>query len=331
MTGRQTVPIRAAAVGVTSVERYEPERQAEWDAFVRASRNGTFLFERAYMEYHRDSFVDCSVVVRSRSGTPLAVMPANRRGDLVESHGGLTYGGLVYGDAATAEAVLAALDAILGWLREEGVRSLRYRAIPYIYHRCPAQEDLYALSRRGGRLLHRAPLSVIELASAPPPQTRRARGVRRASAAGLRCGEHEDLAGYWRLLERVLGETYGAKPVHSLTEMIELRRRFPRQIRLFACHAGDQMVGGVLAYVMPAVARAQYIAASAEGRELAALDLLFDHLRHEAFAGKRFLDLGTSEAAGGSGPNHGVLEFKESLGARLVLQDTWEVTIPPEA
>ena len=34
-----------------SVEQYSPALREQWDAFVRASRNGTFLFLRDYMDY----------------------------------------------------------------------------------------------------------------------------------------------------------------------------------------------------------------------------------------------------------------------------------------
>lgn len=40
--------------------RYTPALKAEWDAAVEASRNGTFLFRRDYLEYHADRFPDCS-------------------------------------------------------------------------------------------------------------------------------------------------------------------------------------------------------------------------------------------------------------------------------
>ena len=311
-----------------SVEQYTPEHRREWDDFVRGSTNGTFLFERGYMEYHADRFADCSLMVRARpGGAAVGLLPANRRGSVVESHGGLTFGGVIRDQAMTLSRMLALLDAVAEFLRERAVRVLHYRAIPHVYHRGPGEEDLYALGLRGARLLHRAPLSVLDARHRVAPQKRRERGARRAAAAAVECGEHDDLQGYWRLLEHALEERYQARPVHTLAEMAELRRRFPGHIRLFASHAGGEMVAGVLVYESASVARTQYIAASPKGRRLGALDMLLGHLCDEVFATKPFIDLGTSDAAGGTGPNPGVLEFKESLGARLVVQDTWELPI----
>ena len=50
------------------LESYGPGDRAAWDAFVRASKNGNFLFLRDYMEYHRDRFEDASLVARRQRG-----------------------------------------------------------------------------------------------------------------------------------------------------------------------------------------------------------------------------------------------------------------------
>ncbi|HEV8240590.1 MAG TPA: GNAT family N-acetyltransferase [Thermoanaerobaculia bacterium] len=314
------------------LEPYGDGDRAAWDAFVRASKNGNFLFLRDYMEYHRDRFEDASLLARRRpGGPPLALLPANRRGATLESHGGLTFGGWVCGAEMTATAMLE-LFAVLGQrLAGDGVSLLRYRAVPHVYHRAPADEDVYALHRLGARVVRRAPLSVVDQRRPLPWQTRRRRGLKRAAASGLVCGESADHAGYWELLTAVLQETYDARPVHTLEEIERLRRAFPANIRLFTCRRGQALLAGVLVFESETVARAQYIAASEEGRREAALDLLFDHLLREVFAGKDWFDLGTSEGAEPGTLNGGVLEYKESLGARLVAQDTYELTIGGDA
>ena len=35
------------------IERYTDAQAGEWNAFVRSSKNGTFLFGRGYMDYLR--------------------------------------------------------------------------------------------------------------------------------------------------------------------------------------------------------------------------------------------------------------------------------------
>ena len=312
------------------VERYNPSCRDRWDQFVAESRNGTFLFLRHYMEYHQDRFEDCSLVIYDERDRLAALLPANRSGPTLASHGGLTYGGVVFDASMSVVRMAEVFDALLKHLRRESFTLLQYRAVPHIYHRVPSEEDLYVLARNGARLVHRAILSVIGSSHPLPPQTRRARGARKARAAGLACRESDDLAGYWALLTEVLWQTYRATPVHSLEEIVLLRRRFPDRIRLFGCYRGEEVVAGVVVFESSRVARAQYIAASEEGKRLGALDLLFRHLLHEVFAAKAYFDLGTSESSDGRDLNRGVLEFKESLGARTVAQDTYELTIFPD-
>lgn len=309
------------------VERFTDAARGLWDELVRNSRTGTFLFLRDYMEYHQDRFEDHSLIFREERGEPVALLPASRRGEVLESHGGLTYGGIVSDASLTAARMLDVFDALLEYLRRESFVLLRYRAVPHIYHRVSAEEDLYALTRNGARVVRRATLSVIDTRHPVAAQSRRRRGAQKARGGGLVCRESDDLAAYWSLLGAVLLETYGARPVHSLEEMALLKRRFPRNIRLFGSFQGTSLVAGVLVYESPTVARAQYIAASEAGKRLAALDLLFDFLLREVYPDKPYFDFGTSESADGRDLNRGVIEFKESLGARTVVQDTYELPV----
>ena len=45
------------------IRHYEPQSASEWNAFVAESKNGTFLFDRRYMDYHSDRFADSSFMV----------------------------------------------------------------------------------------------------------------------------------------------------------------------------------------------------------------------------------------------------------------------------
>src|SRR5262249_47787360 len=134
--------------------RYSPDRKAAWDEFVARSKNGTFLFRRDYMDYHADRFHDSSLMAFQRNHL-IAVLPANREGDALVSHGGLTYGGFVAGDRLRTAHVLDLFAALLDHAREAGVRTVTYKPVPHIYHRVPAEEDLYALFRQRARLVRR--------------------------------------------------------------------------------------------------------------------------------------------------------------------------------
>ena len=79
---------------IINIERYTAEKAAEWDEFVAKSKNGTFLFDRNYMDYHADRFADFSLMFYNDKHKLCALLPANIDDGTLYSHQGLTYGGL---------------------------------------------------------------------------------------------------------------------------------------------------------------------------------------------------------------------------------------------
>ena len=127
------------------VARYDTADEHDWNVFVRSSKNGTFLFDRGYMDYHADRFCDFSLVVRDHREAVIAVLPASKRERTLISHEGLTFGGFVSSARMTSARMLMVLDVSLEFLRSEGFEELVYKAVPHIYHSLPAEEDGYAL------------------------------------------------------------------------------------------------------------------------------------------------------------------------------------------
>ena len=79
------------------IRSYHKELADEWNALVAESKNGTFLLNRNYMDYHADRFADASLMMYDDRHRLLAALPANYEADVraVYSHHGLTYGGLI--------------------------------------------------------------------------------------------------------------------------------------------------------------------------------------------------------------------------------------------
>jgi hypothetical protein len=312
---------------VYSTQRYGTELQEQWDIFVRASRNGTFLFERGYIEYHADRFVDDSLVFRDRASRIVAVLPASREGDGVISHGGLTYGGLVVGPEAGTCAALALLETALTHYRTTGARTLTYKCVPHIYHKLPAEEDLYALFRSGASLLRRDVSSSVVPGARPALQERRRRGVRKACNAGVVVERSSDFASFWKVLEGNLEERHGLRPVHDLTEIEMLAGRFPGAIKLFVARQEAEVVAGTVIYETQMVAHAQYIGSSPRGKEAGALDLLFDQLIGVVYRDKPYFDFGISTEAGGQVLNEGLVNYKEGHGATATVCDFYRIDL----
>ncbi len=331
-----------------TVVQYSVNNQRLWDQFVRQSRNGTFLLERSFMDYHADRFADCSLMVYDgvelsdeerdfalRLDGLVALFPANwvEEERCVYSHQGLTYGGLIVRQDATQVQVLEAMQAIMRYCMDMfQARRVVYKPIPYIYSTIPAQEDLYALFRIGARLTARAVSSTVPLRSPLKMRTLRIRQARKALEHDLyidrlRENDAEGLCDYWALLTDVLQEQHGVVPVHSVEEMSLLISRFPREIKVYLVKHEAQVVAGCVVFLCRKVAHVQYIASGKEGREWGALDLLFRHLITEQFKTLDYLDFGISTEQGGRRLNEGLIFQKEGFGGRAVCYDTYEIPL----
>ena len=306
------------------IVRYTADKAGEWNDFVAQSKNGTFLFDRHYMDYHADRFEDYSLMVLRR-GKLFALLPANREHDVLFSHRGLTYGGLVVGDKAVADDVCQAMAAVNDHLHGVGIARVVYKTIPYIYLRIPSDEPLYALTEVcRARLLSRDIASVVRLDRQLKISELRRRGVRKATAHGVVWRWSDDLPAFWHLLSENLREKYDSRPVHALDEILLLHERFPDNIRLCAAYIGDEMVAGTLLYVTPFVVKTQYISASPHGKAVCALDLLFSNLIADLSGQYSYLDMGTSALDHSTELRLPLIFQKEGFGARAVCYDTYE-------
>jgi hypothetical protein len=309
-----------------NVERYTPPLLAQWDQFVEESKNGTFLFKRAYMDYHADRFNDISLICRFKDRI-IAVLPANINEATVHSHQGLSYGGFVVGSDMTTPLMGEVFTAVLQWLRDSGAAKLVYKTVPHIYHRQPAEEDRFVLSQLGASLCRRDVLSVIDNATTPKVQSRRRRGARRAENAGLQISETGDFDAFWRILAQRLKVAHQVRPTHAAAEIALLKKRFPSAIRLFVGSQDATAMAGVLMFETERVAHVQYMAASDEGLKTGALDLLLFHLVEGVFRSKRYFDFGHSNIPGSGELNLGLIEQKEGFGARTSVQDHYELAL----
>jgi hypothetical protein len=308
---------------VIRIERYCDNQAAMWDRFVAESKNGTFLIQRSYMDYHCDRFQDHSLLIYH--GDELAaLLPANVREQAVYSHQGLTYGGFIMSNAMGAPLMLDIFGAVAAYARRQGWLAVHYKPIPHIYHRTPAEEDLYALFRAGGTLVRCDVTSAISRRFPLGYSGRRRRGIKKALKAGVQFERSEDYESFFRLVTEILETKYHVRPTHTAAEMALLAGRFPNQIALWvAGGGGEEMLAGVIMYASTQVAHAQYIATSPQGRHCGALDALFDYLIGTVYAATPVFDFGISTEQQGKVLNAGLVSQKEEFGARSIVHQTW--------
>jgi len=311
-----------------TIEPYTPAEASLWDATVETSRNGTFLLRRGYMDYHSHRFADRSLLVRDARGGIAALFAAADQSmsggtpDEIVAHPGLTYGGLVLPHDIYGSEVVDIMECVADYWRQQGRKRMLYRSIPWIFHRQPAEDDVYALFRLGAQL-HSCTLASVWLTeSAPQRNQNTRRNIARGRAEGILVDRSTRWHDFHALLSATLAERHGATPVHSADELYRLAKAFPDNISLHTASAPDgEMLAGTVIFSTATTDHVQYIASTEQGRSRRALPVLFDTLMKASTA--RCFDFGTSNENSGRILNHGLNHQKGGFGARGVAYNTW--------
>jgi len=277
------------------------------------------------MEYHSDQFEDYSLLIYDE-GKLVSVLPANRVGDAIYSHQGLTYGGLVFQKNIKLGNTIPIFQEILLYLNENQIEKLNLKLIPSIYCDGFSEEIEYSLFLLKAKLTKRDCLSVLDLTKPFFISKTRKESIRRGIKNDLIIKEELNFELFWKeILIPNLDKKHNAKPVHSVDEIIKLQKLFPDNIRHFNVHKGGNIVAGTTIFVSEKVAHPQYISGNIQKNELGSLDYLYDYLINEVFKDKNFFDFGPSHENNALNINEGILFWKESFGAKTSMQDSYEI------
>jgi len=302
---------------------YRTKMQAAWDAFIEAHR-AAFIFKRGFMEYHSQRFTDSSLLVYDH-GNIVALLPANKIGDVLYSHKGLSFGGFIYQKGLSQPKVLAIWEASLRFLTEKGLNSIIYKALPTYQAQNFSDTDALPLFYAKAFLQYRE-VSQVWMGS-PHFQLRRKRGVKKASKAGLVFSDKwEGLDAFWDILKHTLFHRHAATPVHTLAEISGLQQKFPYNIRFCSVRRSNgQLVSGAVIFCYPYCWHVQYIAANAFGKQNGAPDFLIYRLMQEMPAGMR-LSFGVSSLRQAQQINKGLFDWKQGWATQVFPHDTYEIS-----
>ncbi|MBT0813167.1 hypothetical protein KIH41_17930 [Litoribacter ruber] len=301
---------------------YRPIHQPDWESLLQSSRNGTFMHSRNYMDYHRDRFEDCSVIIH-QDGRPVAIFPAHWEGGKVYSHKGLTFGGLVLGNGVGDEEMEKVVGALIDHFRREEVSEIHIKCIPDFYLEDGQDRLRKALLKFG------ATLTAINIIHAVPlPSTIGERAdykIRNSQRISPEIRKADSFQPFWeKVLIPHLYNKFGNRPVHSLQEITQLGQHNPiEQWDLY--HEGELLAGTTL-FVDKHVVKAQYTATTERGRKLKALDYLFFHL-FDLYGHKKLFNLGTSYHPGTRELVPGLVHWKKSFGALPYESDNYVIIL----
>jgi hypothetical protein len=313
------------------VSVYSDKNSEEWDEIVAQAPMATFIHTRRFLAYHRDRFQDLSVILRDDKHEvgvfPAAVDLLDKQ--CVVSHPGITFGGVLHCGSLAGDNMIEAIESLKSHYSAQGMKTMRYKAIPYIYQRQPASDDLYALFR-----LHavrcRCDLScAIDLANRREPSSRRKRSLKKALKAGVEVIDGAPFIGeLWSLIEDNLERKLGEKPVHTAQEIKYLHELFPDNIKFLVGRLEGHIVAGVTLFSSGLVTRTQYIASGSIGNAVSALDAVLEHaIQQSCLGGGRYFDFGTSNRDNGQHLSESLYQFKMEFGGGGVAHEFYDIDL----
>ena len=147
-------------------------------------------------------------------------------------------------------------------MKKLGFTKIRYKQVPHIFCKQPADEDIFALMQHGLQMTRSDLSFVIPLDKKLPFSTLRKRMVNKANRYDVSVRESSDLATYWQILTDALQKRHMTKPTHTLAQISYLKNS---QNKSDYSRIGDQMVAGVLIFDCGQTIHTQYIVASEDG------------------------------------------------------------------
>ncbi len=309
------------------IKKYTSEYKILWDEFVESAKNSLFMHKREFMEYHSNRFCDNSLLFFNERDELLALLPANIDGNILYSHGGLTFGGFLTGEKMKQPKMIVCFDCLKQYMKDNGIQGLIYKSIPYIYYSFPAEEDIYALFKNNAKLIKTEPSSVIELNKNIKFSKGRKSQISKALREGVIVENSMDFENFINFENSVLETRHHTKAVHSAKELEYLYSKFPENIRLVTAIYKGEMIAGALLFVYENLVHTQYLASSEKGRELGALDLVISELINEYKNNKKYFDFGISTENSGLYLNEGLISQKEGFGARTIVYNTYKLEL----
>ena len=308
------------------VVKYSSDKKNQWDEFIKSSKNGLFMFYRDYMEYHSDRFIDNSLMFYENEKL-ISVFPASVSDKVLLSHGGLTFGGFVTDSSMKQHHMNDLFESLLNYSKQNDIQEIIYKQIPHIYHKIPAEEDLYSLFCINASINKVEAATVIDLQNRPKITKGRKAQITRAKREGVIFEESYEFEKFINLENDVLGEYHNATAVHTGKELELLHNHFPEQIKLYVGKHGEDIVAGCLLFVYENLVHTQYLAANDWARENGALDLVIFKLIEKFKDNKKWFDFGKSTEGDGKILNKGLISQKEGFGGRTFVYQTWSIFV----
>ncbi|MCF6307096.1 MAG: GNAT family N-acetyltransferase [Flavobacteriaceae bacterium] len=305
--------------------KYTNEHKKEWDNFIATAKNATFLFQRDFMDYHKNRFEDFSLMVY-KDEKLYALLPANKSRNIVISHQGLTYGSFILNESAKLLDSFKAFKKVLEFLNNKGIEKLDIQIIPTFYTNLPSDELEYFLFKANAKLIKRDVILLIDYQNKLRFKKNRREGINKALRNDLIIKIDNDFDAFWKeILIPNLSKKHNSSPVHTLKEIKLLATRFPTNITQVNVYKDDKIVAGTTVFLTKNVVHPQYVSANQDKNTFGSLDFLYDFIINHFKEDKKYFSFNTSSEDNGKLLKQGLLFWKEGCGARPHVFNNYEV------
>jgi len=308
-----------------------------WDDFViNKSRNGTIFHERNFLEYHpEDRFKDTSLIFYKNNTNPLiieAVFPSvllkKNNISILSSHPGSSYGGLIFSLSTNTKQLYDIIELIIEHARELNADKIEIK-LPeqIIFSDPPDQEFSFLLWHRGFKLKTRELSSAIFLQSEIPLSKLSKKtyswSLNKAKENNIKISYDIPVEKVYPLIEANLKNRFEKLPTHSFSELIDLKKRYNKRIKLWTALKDNIPIAVVVIFEANKIAVHDfYISQNYEFSKMQPLYLIFDSIfnyyKNQSF---KWFNFGISTRE--NWIKWGILNFKEGLGGRGLIRETW--------
>ena len=290
------------------IVKYKESYEKTWDDFVAKSKNGNVFHTRKFLNYHKDKFVDHSVLIYKKDKL-LALFPAIEYDGKIISHRGSTYGGLLVKTNNKLNDTLKIWKEVINYYQ----KTIEFRKCEYIFDRFPSQEVEFGAKHLGFSCVHEELSTCLDLHHIKLSE-RRKRAIKKCKDLKI-VFDDLDYETYHKVLTKNL-EKFDSTPTHTLKEMEYLKELLPENYYLVTIYVDNTMIAGIwLVLATDKTAHTFYIAQDYRYSEHQPLSCLvryiIDYLKENGFT---YLNFGISTEDGGNYINEGLFEFKESFG-----------------
>lgn len=326
----------------TRIEKYRAEYEKQWDQFIQEkSVNGTFLQERRFLNYHReDRFKDCSLLFFDKTNL-IAVCPAcevlQDGKKTFYSHKGSTYGGIVLEkEMLRVDKFRCIYDAFEAYLKQQGFQECILKLTMDLLCQYPQELIKFYLSYAGYKEIKELNVYIDyrkynnDVLSNFSKMKKR--NVRKCIEAGMQLRElqsEKEIERFHHVLSKNL-QKYDTVPVHTVSEMIDLKKRLGEGVIFYGAYMGELLVAGTMVFVFEKVrcAHTQYLAADPDYANVNAMSFIY-YKMIEIYMEKgfRYLSWGTTTEHGGEEINWNLANNKEEFGSLHSVNSIFEKSV----